>query len=80
MSEISAPIVAINPDIAPTDVDSLRRHGVEPIMLEGVGHFLMLEAPERFNAVLVKHWRPSSPSRALHQARALHEHAATIDG
>ncbi len=27
LSVITAPIVAINPDIAPTDVDSLRRHG-----------------------------------------------------
>ncbi len=52
LSQITAPVVAINPDIGPTDVDSLRRHGVEPIVLEGVGHFLMLEDPERFNAVL----------------------------
>jgi hypothetical protein len=40
-SQLTAPVVAINPDIGPTDVDSLRRHGVEPIVLEGVGHFLM---------------------------------------
>jgi pimeloyl-ACP methyl ester carboxylesterase len=52
LSEITAPVVAINPDIGPTDADSLRRHGVEPIIVEGVGHFLMLEDPERFNAVL----------------------------
>jgi non-ribosomal peptide synthetase component F len=32
--------------------DSMRRHGVEPIVLDGVGHFLMLEAPDRFNPVL----------------------------
>ena len=29
-TDITAPLVAINPGIAPTDVDSLRRHGVEP--------------------------------------------------
>jgi pimeloyl-ACP methyl ester carboxylesterase len=52
ISEIRAPIAAINPDIGPTDVESLRRHGVEPVIVEGVGHFLMLEAPERFNAAL----------------------------
>lgn len=52
LSEITAPVVAINPDIGPTDVESLRRHGVEPVIVEGVGHFLMLEAPERFNAAL----------------------------
>jgi pimeloyl-ACP methyl ester carboxylesterase len=52
LSAITAPVVAINPDIAPTDADSLRRHGVEPIVLEGVGHFSMLEDPEQFNATL----------------------------
>lgn len=49
---ISAPIVAINPDSGSTDLDSMRRHGVEPIVLDGVGHFLMMEAPDRFNPVL----------------------------
>ena len=53
LAELTAPIVAINPDVAPTDVESLRRHGVEPIVLTGVGHFLMLEDPEQFNPVLV---------------------------
>jgi pimeloyl-ACP methyl ester carboxylesterase len=52
LSEITAPVVAINPDIGPTDVESLRRHGVEPVIVEGVGHFLMLEAPDRCNAAL----------------------------
>lgn len=52
LPHIAARIVAINPDIGPTDVDSMRRHGVEPIVLEGVGHFLMIEAPDRFNPVL----------------------------
>jgi pimeloyl-ACP methyl ester carboxylesterase len=52
LPHIAAPIVAINPDIGPTDVDSMRRHGVEPIVLEGVGHFLMIEDPDRFNPVL----------------------------
>ncbi len=50
LPHIAAPIVAINP--APTDVDSMRRHGVEPIVLEDVGHFPMIEAPDRFNPVL----------------------------
>ncbi len=52
LPHIAAPIVAINPDIGPTDVDSMRRHGVEPIVLEDVGHFLMIEAPDQFNPVL----------------------------
>lgn len=49
---LSIPIVAINPDYRPTDEGSLRRHGVRPILMSGVGHFLMMEAPDRFNAVL----------------------------
>jgi pimeloyl-ACP methyl ester carboxylesterase len=53
MSEIEAPMVAINPDIGPTDAGSLRRHGVEPVVLDGVGHYLMLEAPDRFNDALL---------------------------
>jgi pimeloyl-ACP methyl ester carboxylesterase len=52
LAHVTAPLVAINPDIAPTDVDSLREHGVEPIVLEGVGHFLMLEDPQQFNLAL----------------------------
>lgn len=52
LAETTAPVVAINPDLGPTDVDSLRRHGVEPIVLEGVGHYMMMEDPERFSAVL----------------------------
>ena len=52
LPHIAAPIVAINPDTAPTDAASLRRHGVEPILIEDVGHFAMIEAPDRFNAVL----------------------------
>jgi pimeloyl-ACP methyl ester carboxylesterase len=52
LPHIAAPIVAINPDIGPTDVDSMRQYGVEPIVLEQVGHFPMIEAPDRFNSVL----------------------------
>jgi pimeloyl-ACP methyl ester carboxylesterase len=52
LTEVAAPVVAINPDLGPTDADSLRRHGIEAIVLDGVGHFPMLEDPDRFNAVL----------------------------
>ena len=52
LADLHLPIVAINPDAGPTDVESLRRHGVEPVVLDGVGHFLMLEDPEPFNRVL----------------------------
>jgi pimeloyl-ACP methyl ester carboxylesterase len=53
LPHISAPKVAINPDIAPTDTGSLREYGFEPKVLENVGHFLMLEDPTQFNPVLV---------------------------
>ena len=52
LPHIAAPIVAINPGTASSDVASLRRHGVEPILVEAVGHFPMIEAPDRFNPVL----------------------------
>ena len=52
LPHITAPIVAINPGTVPSDVASLRRHGVEPMLLEDVGHFPMLEAPGRFNVAL----------------------------
>ena len=49
---LSAPVVAINPDSRPTDVDGLRRHGVETVIMPGVAHFLMLEDPATFNRLL----------------------------
>ena len=52
LEHIAAPIVAINPGTGPTDVDSMRHHGVEPVVLENVGHFPMLEDPDQFNPVL----------------------------
>lgn len=52
LAGIKAPAVAINPDISATDVASMRANDIEPIVLNGVGHFLMIEAPEQFNPVL----------------------------
>jgi pimeloyl-ACP methyl ester carboxylesterase len=52
LGELAVPVVAINPDYRPTDVDGLRREGVEPLLMSGVGHFLMLEDPTQFNGVL----------------------------
>jgi pimeloyl-ACP methyl ester carboxylesterase len=49
---IKVPIVAINPDTGPTDSKSMREYGVETILLEGVGHFAMIEDPRQLNAVL----------------------------
>lgn len=52
LSGIKAPIVALNPDDGSTDAESLRRHGVEPVLLDGVGHFSMLEDPAQLNRAL----------------------------
>ena len=54
MSAVNVPIVAINPDYRPTDEASLRRHGVQPVLMSGVGHFLMMEDPDQFNRVLAR--------------------------
>ena len=54
LPEVTAPIVALNPADGSTDLNSLRRYGVEPLLLdEGVGHFPMLEAPARFSSMLL---------------------------
>ena len=52
LAELKLPTIAINPDHPPTDFESLKRHGVEVVLMPGVGHFPMLEDPERFNRVL----------------------------
>ena len=52
LPELKAPIVAINPDYRPTDIEALQRHGVKAVLMPGVGHFLMMEDPETFNRLL----------------------------
>jgi hypothetical protein len=54
LAELTAPVVAINPDVAPTDVESLRRHGVEPVLRRWRRPLPVLEDPEQFNPVLVE--------------------------
>jgi len=52
LRELKLPLIAINPDSPPTDVDSMNEHGIEVVLMPGVGHFPMLESPERFERVL----------------------------
>jgi pimeloyl-ACP methyl ester carboxylesterase len=52
LAELKLPVIAINPDNAPTDVASLEHYGVKLIIMPGVGHFLMMEDPKRFNELL----------------------------
>ena len=49
---LKLPVIALNPDNEPTDVESMRNHGVDVIIMPGVGHFLMMEDPKRFNELL----------------------------
>ncbi|MDD5488890.1 MAG: alpha/beta hydrolase, partial [Candidatus Omnitrophica bacterium] len=52
--ELDVPVVAVNADLWPTDIEANRRHikDFELIELDGLDHFLMLKAPERFNPAL----------------------------
>lgn len=54
LGEITAPVVAINPDYKHNDEVSLAAHGVELIEIPGVGHFTMLEDPDGFNEALAR--------------------------
>ena len=53
---IKAPIRAINSDLFPTNLDANRRYTpqFEAVIIEGVGHYPMLETPERFNELLAQ--------------------------
>jgi pimeloyl-ACP methyl ester carboxylesterase len=54
LGDISVPIVAINSDRLPTDVERIRLHAptFHLKLMPGAGHFLMIEDPVRFNALL----------------------------
>jgi pimeloyl-ACP methyl ester carboxylesterase len=52
LAELKLPVIAINPDQPVTDLPSMSRYGVGVILMARVGHFPMLEDPERFNAIL----------------------------
>jgi pimeloyl-ACP methyl ester carboxylesterase len=54
MKAAGVPIRAINAQWQPTAIEVNRRYspGFDVIILEGLGHFLQLEAPDRFNQAL----------------------------
>jgi len=54
--ELDIPVVAVNADLWPTDIEANKRHikDFELIELDGLDHFLMLKSPERFNPALEK--------------------------
>jgi pimeloyl-ACP methyl ester carboxylesterase len=49
---LKLPLIAINPDNAPTDTASMTRYGAQVMIMPGAGHFVMMEDPPRFNHVL----------------------------
>ena len=52
LEEIKLPVIALNSDNSPTDVESMKHYGVQVMIMEGVGHFMMMEDPDRFNRLL----------------------------
>jgi pimeloyl-ACP methyl ester carboxylesterase len=52
LQDLRLPVLAINPDYRPTDIEGLQRHGVNTVLIPGVGHFLMMEDPDTFNRLL----------------------------
>lgn len=56
LADLDVPIVAINAADSPTDEAAIRR--LEPrfrvVPMDGVGHFLMMEKPALFNAMLLR--------------------------
>lgn len=54
LAKLGKPVISLNPADSEPDVESLGRHGVEVLLVPDVGHFMMMEDPERFNAVLLE--------------------------
>ena len=56
LPSVHVPVYAINSDLAPTDADRIRKSlpDFRLDVLPHSGHFLMLEAPARFNPLLMK--------------------------
>ena len=49
---LDVPVIVINSDLGSTEVESMQRDGVEVHIIQGTGHFLMMEDSEAFNSVL----------------------------
>ena len=56
LPDIHVPVFAINSDLGPTDAARIRKTlpGFKVDVLEHTGHFLMMEAPQRFNPLLLQ--------------------------
>jgi len=52
LAELRLPVVSINPQDSSIDIQSMRRYGVDVVLMPGVGHFPMMEQPQQFNTRL----------------------------
>jgi pimeloyl-ACP methyl ester carboxylesterase len=64
--EVKAPLICINADLWPTNIEANRRYmqSFEVKIMKGVGHFPMLERPEEFNKLLQQSIEDILDSRA----------------
>lgn len=53
LEELELPVVQISPAEPGLDVAALEGHGVEVVEVPGAGHFMHMENPDAFNAILV---------------------------
>jgi len=54
LRSLNVPMAAINPEDSTSDLKSMREYGIDVTCISGVGHFMMMEQPERFNECLLK--------------------------
>ena len=53
LTELDIPKFAINSEeLTNTDFETAKKYGLEVRTMKGVGHFVMMEDPETFNAIL----------------------------
>jgi len=52
LAALRVPVRLINSPLYPTDSEAANRHGMNVVIMSGVGHFAMMEDPEMFNALL----------------------------
>ncbi len=52
LAALRVPVRLINSPLYPTDSAATDRHGMDVVIISGVGHFAMMEDPKTFNALL----------------------------
>jgi len=79
LPDIHVPVLAINSDLGPTDEARIRKYlpGFKADVLEHTGNFLMMEAPERFNPLLLKDIEILARAPAAHPGPAPSGHSGS---